>query len=162
MNGYLYSIIIIAIITGIIKSVTSDMRLGIKKYINFVSSLIMVTVILIPFCNITKGITDIKKSILNTSKDIFSSEHIIDSNSIIISTGKEKIAEGIKDALISRFAFDERDIYISVNTDESNISAVKIISVDIILTGKASWSNVSQVKDYTENLIGVCANVTRK
>jgi len=162
MNGYLYSIIIIAIITGILKSVTSDMRSGVKKYVNFISSLIMVTVILIPFTNITKGITNIKSSISDISNSILSSEHINNSNSIIINTGKEKIAEGIKDALITKFSFDERDIHITVNTDETNISAVKILSVDIILTGKSSWSNVAQVKEYTENLIGVTANVTRK
>lgn len=162
MNSYLYSIIIIAVITGILKSVTSDMRSGVKKYINYLASLVMITVILIPFANITRSIADIKNNILNISNDFLKNEYINNSNSIIINTGKEKIAEGIKSALISRFSFDERDIHISVNTDETNITAVKIISVDIVLTGKASWSNVTQVKDYTEHLIGVTVNVTRK
>ena len=162
MNGYLHSIIIITIITGIVRSVTSDIRSGIKKYINFMSSLIMITVIIIPFCNITSSISNIKNSLQGLSDSITSSEHLNNSNSIIINVGKEKIADGIKEAIMAKYSFDEKDIYINVNTDESNINAIKIISVDIVLTGKASWSNVTQIKEYTENLIGVTANVTRK
>ena len=122
----------------------------------------MITVIIIPFCNITRSISDIKKSLQGLSDSITSGEHLNNSNSIIINTGKEKIADGIKEAIIAKYSFDENDIYVTINTDESNINAIKIISVNIVLTGKASWSNVAQVKEYTENLIGVTANVTRK
>ena len=162
MNGYLYSIIILALIIGIIRAFTADISSGVKKYISFISGLIMVTVIVVPFKNITGKIIDIKDSISNITDSIYSSEHINNSNSIIINTGKEKINQGIKDALISKFGFDEKDIYVTVNTDETNINAIKILSVDIILTNKASWSNVAKVKKYTENMIGVQANVTRK
>ena len=162
MSGYLYSIIVLAVITGILRSVSSDMRSGIKKYVTFLSSLVMVTVIILPFGKITMGITDLRNAISDIYEGILSSNHINNSNSIIIDTGKDKISEGIKEALISKFNFDKKDVYVTVNTDETHINAVKILSVDIVLTNKASWSNVTQVKEYTENLIGVTANVTRK
>lgn len=162
MNGYLKAIVILAVISGIIKAFLSEHSTGTKKYVNYLIGLVMVTVIILPFKDFTYKVSSIKEQ-FSGFIDSFDFENAInDSNSVIVNTTKEKVCKGLKDALISKFGFDERDIFIDVIIDDTEISAIKITGVNIILTNKASWSNVDSVKAYMENLIGVSTNVTRK
>ena len=162
MNGYLKAIVIMAVLSGIIKAFMSDSASGTKKYVNYLIGLIMVTVIILPFKNFTYQISNIKEQISDFINGYDFGNALNDSNSVIVNTTKEKVCEGIKDALISKFGFDERDVFIELTIDDTEISAIKITGVNIILTNKASWSNVDTVKAYMENLGGVNTNVTRK
>ena len=162
MNGYLKAIVILAVLSGIIKAFISDNNSGTKKYINYLIGLIMVTVILLPFKNFTYQIGNIKEQISDFINGYDFENAINNSNFVIVNTTKEKVCEGLKEALISKFNFDERDVFIELTIDDTDISAIKITGVNIILTNKASWSNVDAVKSYMENLVGVNTNVTRK
>ncbi len=162
MTGYLKSIIILAVISGIIKAFCIDASSNTKKYINFLIGLIMVAVIISPLKDIRVKLNNAKEYISDFSNSIFANDVIDKSNYIIIQSSKEKICDGIKEAVISKYNFDTRDIYIDLEMDTSEISAIKITGVNIILTNRASWSNVDEVRNYTENLVGVKVNVTRK
>ena len=118
--------------------------------------------IIMPFNNFTHKINVAKEHINGIFESLDFQNKINDSNSVIVNTTKEKVTKGLRDALISKYGFDERDIFIELILDDSEISSIKITGVNIILTNKASWSNVDSVKSYTENLIGVNVNVTRK
>ena len=160
MNNYVRSIVILAILSGILKALLSNYK--IKKYVNYLIGLIMVIMIIMPFNNFTHKINVAKEQINGIYESLDFQNKINDSNSVIVNTTKEKVTKGLKDALISKYGFDERDIFIELILDDSEISSIKITGVNIILTNKASWSNVDSVKSYTENLIGVNVNVTRK
>ena len=162
MSGYLRSIIILAVISGIIKAFFTDASTNTKKYINFLTGLVMVVIIISPLKDLRVKINNAKEYISDFSNGIFASDAIDKSNYIIIKSSKEKICEGIKEAVISKYGFDKRDIYVDIIMDTTEISAIKITGVNIILTNRASWSNVDEVKKYTENLVGVKVNVTRK
>ena len=162
MTGYLRSIVILAIISGIIKAFFTDSSSNTKKYINFLIGLIMVAVIISPLRDLRAKLNYAKDYITDFSNGIFANDVIDKSNYIIIKSSKEKICEGIKEAVISKYNFDTRDIYVDIVMDTTEISAIKITGVNIILTNRASWSNVDEVKKYTENLVGVRVNVTRK
>ena len=162
MSGYLRSIIILAVISGIIKAFFTDASTNTKKYINFLTGLVMVAIIISPLKDLRVKINNAKEYISDFSNGIFASDAIDKSNYIIIKSSKEKICEGIKEAVISKYGFDKRDIYVDIMMDTTEISAIKITGVNIILTNRASWSNVDEVKKYTENLVGVKVNVTRK
>jgi hypothetical protein len=122
----------------------------------------MVAVIISPLKDLRAKLNYAKEYITNFSSGIFTNDVIDKSNYIIIKSSKEKICEGIKEAVISKYNFDTRDIYVDIVMDTTEISAIKITGVNIILTNRASWSNVDEVKKYTENLVGVTVNVTRK
>ena len=160
MNNYVRSIVILAILSGISKALLSNYK--IKKYVNYLIGLIMVIMIIMPFNNFTHKINVAKEQINGIFESLDFQNKINDSNSVIVNTTKEKVTKGLRDALISKYGFDERDIFIELILDDSEISSIKITGVNIILTNKASWSNVDSVKSYTENLIGVNVNVTRK
>jgi len=162
MSGYLRSIIILAVISGIIKAFFTDASTNTKKYINFLTGLVMVAIIISPLKDLRVKINNAREYISDFSNGIFASDVIDKSNYIIIKSSKEKICEGIKEAVISKYGFDKRDIYVDIIVDTTEISAIKITRVNIILTNRASWSNVDEVKKYTENLVGVKVNVTRK
>jgi hypothetical protein len=162
MTGYLRSIVILSIISGIIKAFFTDTGSNTKKYVNFLIGLIMVAVIISPLKDLRRKLNYAKDYINDFTNGIFTNEVIDKSNYIIIKSSKEKICEGIKEAVISKYNFDTRDIYVDIVMDTTEISAIKITGVNIILTNRASWSNVDEVKKYTENLVGVTVNVTRK
>ena len=162
MTGYLRSVVILAIISGIIKAFFNDSSSNTKKYVNFLIGLIMVAVIISPLKDLRAKLNYAKDYITDFTNGIFANDVIDKSNYIIIKSSKEKICEGIKEAVISKYNFDTRDIYVDIVMDTTEISAIKITGVNIILTNRASWSNVDEVKKYTENLVGVRVNVTRK
>jgi hypothetical protein len=162
MTGYLRSIVILSIISGTIKAFFTDTGSNTKKYVNFLIGLIMVAVIISPLKDLRTKLNYAKDYINDFTNGIFTNEVIDKSNYIIIKSSKEKICEGIKEAVISKYNFDTRDIYVDIVMDTTEISAIKITGVNIILTNHASWSNVDEVKKYTENLVGVTVNVTRK
>jgi 6-pyruvoyl-tetrahydropterin synthase len=162
MKGYIYTILALAIICGIISSIISEANQGTKKYVNFLMGLIMVITIMLPFKNLTYGISNIKDTVNNFFTN-FDTQHLIDkSNTVIINSSKENICKGIKNSILSKYGFDENEVKVSLEIDKSEISAIKITAVYIALSGKAAWFDVSDVSKYMENLVGVRVYVTRK
>lgn len=162
MKDYLNAIIILAVLSGIIKAFLSENSSGTKKYVSYLIGLVMVVIIISPFKDFTYRIGNIKEEILSFTEMLEFENNVNSSNSVIVNTTKDKVCKGLKDALIAKYGFDERDVYVDIVIDKTEISSIKITEVNIILTNKASWSNVDNVKTYMENLIGVKVNVTRK
>lgn len=162
MKSYIYTILALAIVCGIISSLLSDTNQGTKKYVNFLMGLVMVITIMMPFKNLTYGISNIKNTINGFFDNIKIQQIIDNSNTVIINSSKENICKGIKNSLLSKYGFNENEVEISLEIDASEISAIKITGVNIILSGKAAWSDVNEVSKYMENLVGVNVNVTRK
>lgn len=160
MNAFLKSILILAVISGIINSLVS--QASIKKYINYLIGLIMALIILTPLFNILSTFGKVTEYIDDFYHSIRTEEILEGSNSIIVNTSEEKVCSGIKDMIISKFGFDKTDVYVSLECNTSNISSIKITAVNIILTNKASWSDTSAVKAYLDKTIGCKINVTRR
>jgi hypothetical protein len=162
MKSYIYTILALAVVCGIISSLLSDTNQGTKKYVNFLMGLVMVITIMMPFKNLTYGITNIKNTVNGFFDNIKTQQIIDNSNTVIINSSKENICKGIKNSLLSKYGFNENEVEISLEIDTSEISAIKITGVNIILSGKAAWSDINEVSKYMENLVGVNVNVTRK
>ena len=162
MKSYIYTILALAVVCGIISSLLSDTNQGTKKYVNFLMGLVMVITIMMPFKNLTYGISNIKNAVNGFFDNIKIQQIIDNSNTVIINSSKENICKGIKNSLLSKYGFNENEVEISLEIDTSEISAIKITGVNIILSGKAAWSDVNEVSKYMENLVGVNVNVTRK
>lgn len=162
MKSYIYTILALAVVCGIISSLLSDTNQGTKKYVNFLMGLVMIITIMMPFKNLTYGISNIKNAVNGFFDNIKIQQIIDNSNTVIINSSKENICKGIKNSLLSKYGFNENEVEISLEIDTSEISAIKITGVNIILSGKAAWSDVNEVSKYMENLVGVNVNVTRK
>ena len=122
----------------------------------------MTSIIILPLKGAIENLPSIS-DLLNDFNDRINTEEIVNSsNSIIINSTEEKICSGIKNAVLAKFGFKGSDVHVSIKMDKTELSAIKVIGVDIILTNNASWANVKEVKKYMENLVGVDVYVYRK
>lgn len=160
MNGLLKSILVLAVISGIINSLVNSGV--IKKYVNYFISLIVVLVLLSPLFKILSSFDSIKEYINNFIHSIKTEEIIDNSNELIVNTSEKRVCDGIKEMIISKFNFESTDVYVSLECNKSEISSIKITAVNVILTNKASWSDTDAVKAYLDKAVGCKINVTRR
>ncbi len=161
MSGFLNSILVLAIASAIISSLLSYNN-AIKKYVSYFLSLIMLLVLLTPLFKLFSSFDTIKEYIRDFSHSIKTEEIIDNSNTLIVNTTSERVCDGIKELIITKFGFEESDVYVSLELDEYDISAIKIRAVNVVLTNKASWSDTDRVKEYLDKTVGCQINVTRR
>ncbi len=160
MREYVSTLLLVSVVGGIVSSLCSSLS-SLKKYINYFIGLVAIICMLSPLTSLLSNI-GATKDYIKEYFNSFASEEIIDnSNDIIINSGVDSIKNGIKSTIIQRFSFDESDVIVELDIDKSNIEAIKIKQINIILTGKASWSDVDNVKEYLENIIGGNISVKR-
>ena len=160
MNEFLRSVLLLSVVSGIINSLIINGT--VKKYINYLISLICVLIIISPVFNVLSSISKIEEYINNFTHSIKTEEIINNSNSLIVNTSEEKVCNGIKEMVISKFGFEETDVYVSLDLDKADIGSIKIRSVNVVLTNKASWSDTDRVKEYLDKTVGCKINVTRR
>lgn len=161
MNKYVYTLLIVSVVGELINSFISSFG-SIKKYVSYFIGVLMITCLLSPIINVINNTSSLKNNISDFLDGIVSEEIINNSNDIIINTGIDAIKDGIKKEIINKFDLEEKEIFIELDIDKSNIESIKIKKIYIILTGKASWSDVDTVKEYLENIIGGNISVTRR
>lgn len=122
----------------------------------------MVICMLSPLTEVIGSASNLKYNIASFFDRITDDEALNGTNEIIVNTGIDAVKKGIKNTLIEKYGFDEKEIIVDIETDTTNIEAIKITKIKIILTGKASWSDVDSVKDYLKNIVGGDISVTRR
>lgn len=160
MNEFLRSVLLLSVVSGIINSLIINGT--VKKYVNYLISLICVLIIISPVFNVLSSISKIEEYINNFTHSIKTEEIINNSNSLIVNTSEEKVCNGIKEMVISKFGFEETDVYVSLDLDKADIGSIKIRSVNVVLTNKASWSDTDRVKEYLDKTVGCKIKVTRR
>ncbi|MBQ8545907.1 MAG: stage III sporulation protein AF [Clostridia bacterium] len=161
MNTYTLTILTVSLVGGIINSLVASNN-GLKKYISYIVSLVCVVCLISPIGSLIGNIANIKSNINDYVEEVFSSDAYNNSNSLIINTGKEKVCEGVKEIIKDRYGFDDNEVIVDLELDETNIQAIKIEKINIILTGKASWSDVNTVEEYIKDMVGCDISVKRK
>lgn len=161
MNTFLKSIITLSVISGIATSLLGTSN-TIKKYVTYLISLIMIFIIISPVFNILSSFDKIEEYIYNFNHSIKTEEIINSSNELIINNSEQKVCNGIKELIITKFGFESNDVYVSLECDKTNISSIKINSINVILTNKASWADTDNVKEYLDKTVGCYINVTRR
>ena len=160
MNKYVITIFISTFISGILLTLTPEGK--IKKYVQYIISLVLIISIIAPISSLLLSVTDLKRDLQDYISDILVSEKIEISNSLIINTGIEKISEGIKEAIVDKYNFDENEISVELILNGENISTIKIAKINVYLTGKSSWSDANKIEEYLKSLIGGDINVKRR
>lgn len=161
MNKYSITILTVSVVGGIINSLV-DSQSPLKKYISYLVSLVCVVSLIAPIGGIISNITNLKGNINEYFDKILVSEKIDAGNELIINSSKEKICEGIKNTLTNKYNFDEKEVIVSLDIDKTDLQAIKIEQINVILTGKASWHDVKNVQEYLEDVVGGKIVVKRK
>lgn len=161
MNQYTITILTASVVGGIINSLVSSGS-ALKKYVSYIVSLVCVVCLISPVGSLVGDIANIKTDINDYVEKIFDTDAYQNSNSLIINTGAEKICEGIKEIIKDKYNFDDNEIYVDLTLDKTDIQAIKIEKINIILTGKASWSDVDTVEKYLTDIVGCDVLVKRK
>ena len=161
MSAFLKSILTLAVISGIASSILSSAG-AIKRYVSYFISLIMILVIITPVFNLLSSFDRLEEYINDFTHSIKTEEIINNSNRLIINNSERLTCEGIEDIIITKFGFDESDVLVSLECDKSDISAIEIKAVNVVLTNKASWADIDSVKEYLDRTIGCKINVIRR
>ena len=161
MKMYINTILTVSLVGGIINTLAPS-KSGLKKYVNYITSIVCVLCLISPLTTLLSNTSSLKESINNFVDKIFVVENIDSANSLIVNSSKEKIEEGIKEAIIQKYGFNENEVIVDLILDTNKIDAIKIECVNVTLTGKASWSDTKTVKDYLNNLIGTEIEVKRR
>ena len=161
MNNYIYSLLIVSLIGGIINTFTDGMG-STKRYISYFLSLMMVICMASPIFSVIKSTEGIKDNINSFFNEITDNDKLDGLNEIIVNTSTEAVIKGIKNTIVDRFGFDENEVFVEIETDKTSIESIKITKIKVILTGKASWSDVETVKEYLLNVVGGDVSVTRR
>ena len=161
MSAYIFSILTIAVISGILCSIISESN-PLRKYLTYLCSLVLVITLLSPIKNLLNSGSSIKEYINSFYHNIRTEEIIDSSNELIVNTSKENVSNGIKKAIMEKFSFKEGDVYVFLDIDSKDITSIKIQQVNVILTNEASWSDTDKVKSFLDELLGCKVSVTRR
>lgn len=151
MNSYILAIIAISIVGGFVSNLIPPKNIRLKKYLNFIISLIFLTIMISPIKNVID-----KASILKENVDSFISSissNVDYTNNLIIHTSIDKISLGIKEAILNEFKFQSDDIEIMIYYNEDYTEAIEINMIEIYLYDSATWIDEKKIKDFTEGLI---------
>lgn len=160
MNAYINSILIVAVIGGVVSSLVSSNKL--RRHINYIIGLISTLILLSPIVSFITNLDSIKETVNNFISNTISNQALNNTNSIIINTGVEKVCEGVKTLVIDKYNFDEKDICIDIITDTTDISSIRITRICITLKNKATWSDAESIEKYVENYVGCDVLVIKK
>ncbi len=161
MNGYISAILVSSVVGGIINSLVPEKN-GIKKYVKFIVGLVCIVSLISPITKIAFNANNIKEGVQNFVDNIIVKDKIEISNSLIVNTSAEKICEGVKEAIIDKYNFDEKEVFVDISLDTENINAIKVNAINVTLSGKSSWSDCEKIEEYLEGIVGCDITVKRR
>ena len=154
MNTYISTILVSAVIGGIVSSFLPKSGEGIKKHINLIIGLICAIVLLTPIVKVAKNTTFLKDGIDSIIESLDISSTIDKSNEIIVETSIENICNGIKTSICDKYNFKNEDVSVSAVLDKKNIEKIKITKITVTLKNQATWQDEKDVQKYIESLAG--------
>ena len=160
MNGYIITLLVISFVGGIINSILPNG--GLKKYVKYIISLVCVISLVSPLSSIVLNASSIKDGVTSFVDKIIINDKVEISNSLILNTSAEKISEGIKDTIINKYNFEEKEVFVDVIFNKKNNAAITIDKIEVSLTGKASWSDCERIEEYLKSLTGCNISVKRR
>ena len=160
MKGYIFTIIAVSIISGIITSMLSSKN-SLKKYVNFVAGLICTLTLLSPVVKIANDVGTFSSSVESVIGSLSVEENVSSTNKIIIDTGSEQVCEGVKNVIISKYGFKQNDIDVYIKLNDENIQAIILEEIEISLKNEASWTDEHKLKKYVEDIVGCKVKITK-
>ena len=154
MKAYVFTVIVVAVISGIVTALLPADDKSVKKQITYVTGLICAFALLSPVVTIAKSASAISQNVEGFVDILNVNEKISQSNKIIIESGREQISNGVKEALISKYNFKEENVTVQVAVNEENVEAVLLEGITVTLKKEATWTDSSKIQQYVEGLVG--------
>lgn len=162
MNAYLNTLLTVSVISGIVNSFLPSSKKSLKKYVGYLMGLVLAVVILSPLASFVSEISTIKENIKNFTDSLMIEESVGKANKVIINATEKSICDKIKNMLISKYHFEDTDVYVSLETEENDTETTTVKRIVVTLTNKASWSDADRIKKYLENITGCEVFVSKK
>lgn len=154
MKEYMATIVLVSVIGSIIISMVSHKDAGLKKHISFVVGLVYAIVFISPIVSLAKNSEFFKENISNLFSELVTNDKIDKTNQIIVDTSVNKICDGIKEAIINKYNFNEDDVRVEAKINDKNLQAVTIDKIEITLLNDATWYDAEKIKSYVTDLVG--------
>lgn len=161
MKSYIITIITVSVISGIISAMLPEGNNSVKKQLNFITGLICAIALLTPVVTIAKNAAVISNNVEDFVSSFDVNSNISEGNKIIIESGTEQIAKGVKEALLNKYKFKEENVSVSVSANEEKIDAIFLEKITITLRNEATWTDGNNVKQYVEDLVGCPIQVVK-
>ena len=163
MRAYIYSVVCMAAVGGIVLIVSPDgMRSGIKKHIRLICSLCMLCVMISPVTNLLESIRDIGHRVDEPDDDGYLQgiyESIYDASSE--GYFGDGVGNAVKDQLFERFGISPRECRTLVEfCDENGDGFREPKKITVILSGSSVFRDPRQIEGYISGKFGcqcVCA-----
>ena len=160
MKAYIFTIITVSVIGGIVTSLISDENASLKKRLNFIIGIICAIVLLSPIVSVVSNVNQVKKGINEFVGSINADNSKL--NTLIISNGAEKITSGIKKTVVNKFNIDEAEITVDLVLNNEDIESIEIEQIKIELTGKATWLDEFKIKEFVEEQTGCSVKIIKR
>ena len=156
MDQYIKTVLICSVITGILDTILPGE--SIKRHLRFLSSCIMLLVLLSPLLDLFPSVERIEYGVEDFLAKIEEAEQNgrAEGEALIQSYGEDAVAAYIKEELEAEF---------SISDDEIEVIFEKVDTetlVHVILRGKASWTDGERVTIFLKEKLNCRVKVTRK
>ena len=160
MTSYIFSIITISVVGGMVISFIDNENSALKKRVSFIVGIICAIILLSPIASTVSGISTVKNQITGIFDKVDKDSDA--SNRLIISAGTEKISEGIEDSVCEKYSIPREEVDITLTLNSSDIEAIKIEQITVVLTGKSTWEDEYEIKEYVEGITGCKTRVIKR
>ena len=156
MRDYIRSILIVSVITGLVQSLLPSEKM--KKHIRFLSSCIVLLLLLHPLVTIGDALRGIYSDVNDLLDRIEAAEQsgMANGEALIQTYGEKAVSDYVNKYLSSEFALDQDEIEVQINNNESDIL------VTVILRGRASWADGTAIAERLKNKLSCPIKVIRK
>ena len=160
IKGYVMCALIAAVISGILKNLSSEMR-SFDKYITFVSSLVVIIMLATPFVSI---VAEVDKSLDKNSflpseeennKDTEDSELY---DKTVTAYYAKAVENSVSSILSSKFSLENEDFKVKATLEKDKKGNLAIKEVIIFLY---SDIKVEEIEYYTEKILGLKTEIMR-
>ena len=156
MRDYVRSILIVSVITGLVQSLLPSEKM--KKHIRFLSSCIVLLLLLHPLVTIGDALRGIYTDVNGLLDRIEAAEQsgIASGEALIQTYGEKAVSDYVKKYLSSEFALVPDEIEVQISNNEEDIL------VTVILRGRASWADGTAIAEQLRNKLSCPIKVIRK
>lgn len=151
MSVYIKGLVTASVIAGIIMALAPESKDGgLKKYIKYITSLLLLIALISPLVPIFTDIESFSEKILEETKNLTQSQaseyesDISRSNELILNKSIENIKDGIAGVIEQKFGVPKNSVEVDLECDTSDISNIIINKITIEIAGQS----VSQMRAF--------------
>ena len=162
MRGYIYSIVVLSAVIGVIFSLTPKSQ-GLRKHLRFISSVCLLCVLTSPAAELVDELfsmgKDLAGSVSQSEKELQDKYEGIFDDYLEGKYG-ENIGQAVKDALYDKFNIKNENCRVATEFSYSEKDGLKTPrKITVVLSGRAIYVDPLKVKDFISEVFGCEAEV---